>query len=181
MKELLRFDNVLWEKIGNKILDPICPIHRMKMDQWIIEGQEKDENLLKCPDCEDMLELPRTWDDEVEYIERKLNSKDYKHLKILNLDDEQIPVAEDEVPSPKDSKYFVVARLMKSKVGLRLVVYAGEKGAKKKTQIFVEPQIKRLAFDQKDMHPSEVFTMLEATFEDGSKQSIQKPKAQKTK
>ena len=171
MKELVRFDGVLWEKVGNKIFDPICPIHRMEMDAWEVGD---NDNYVKCSDCEDEIELPRSYSDEIEYIERKLKSKEYSALKVLNLDDEQIPVAEVEIPAPKNSKYFVTGRLMKSRVGLRLVVYAGEKGKKQKTQIFVEPEIKRLAFDQKDTHPSEVFTKLEATFNDGSTQSIEK-------
>jgi hypothetical protein len=36
------------------------------------------------------------------------------------------------------------------------------------TQIFVEPEIRRLAFDQKDLHPNDVFTKVEATFIDGT-------------
>jgi hypothetical protein len=60
-------------------------------------------------------------------------------------------------------------------VGQRLVVYAGEKGRKEKTQVFVEPDIKRLAFDQNDIHPSEVFVKLEATFRDGTQISMKKP------
>ncbi len=51
-----------------------------------------------------------------------------------------------------------------------------KKGEKKKTQIFVEPDIKRLAFDQKDLHPTDVFTKLEATFSDGTKASQKKKK-----
>lgn len=46
-----------------------------------------------------------------------------------------------------------------------------KKGVKEKTQIFVEPKIKRLAFDQKDLHPTDIFTKLEATFSDGTKAS----------
>jgi hypothetical protein len=63
---------------------------------------------------------------------------------------------------------------MKSKVGERLVIYAGERGKTNKTQIFVEPRIKRLAFDQKDAHPSDVFLKVEATFEDGSSASMKR-------
>ena len=72
------------------------------------------------------------------------------------------------------SVFFATATLTKSKVGLRLVVYAGERGSAKKTQIFVEPDIKRLAFDQTNMHPNEVFAELEATFIDGHKASMRK-------
>lgn len=168
MSEAIRFDGIIWLKNGD-YLTPICPIHRMEMDRWVILGNEP--NLLKCADCDDVYELPRTHTSEQDYILRKLRSKNYSDLKVLNLDDEQIPVASDKVEDP-ESPYFVTARLMQSKIGLRLVVYAGKKGAKTKTQIFVEPGIKRLAFDQKDMHPADVFASLEATFQDGTTQKI---------
>jgi hypothetical protein len=76
-------------------------------------------------------------------------------MKVLNLDDEAMPVAKEKVTS-KDGKYFITAQLMESKRGLQAVIYAGEKGSAKKTQIFIEPEVKRLAFDQKDLNPSEV-------------------------
>lgn len=94
-------------------------------------------------------------------------------MKVLNLDDEAIPLADDKVKT-KDGKFFVVANLNESKTGKRLVVYAGEKGKQNKTQIFVEPEIKRLSFDQNDLHPTDVFTKLEATFSDGTKVSIRR-------
>ena len=93
-------------------------------------------------------------------------------MKFINFDDEAIPIAIDKIP--KNSEYFVTSLLTKSKIGLRLVVYAGKRGSDSKTQLFVEPEIKRLAFDQKDLHPTDVFTMVEATFEDGTKAKIQK-------
>ena len=92
-------------------------------------------------------------------------------MKFINLDDEAIPIAESKVSS-KDNKYFVTAILTESKVGQRLVIYAGEKGKNEKTQIFIEPEIKRLAFDQNDTHPSDVFVVVEGTFKDGTKMSI---------
>jgi len=94
-------------------------------------------------------------------------------MHFINIDNEATPIAESKVSS-KDNRFFVVSRLMESKTGLRLVVYAGEKGKKEKTQIFVEPEIKRLSFDQKDQHPTDVFTKLEAIFSDGTKVSQEK-------
>jgi hypothetical protein len=99
-------------------------------------------------------------------------------MKFINLDDEAIPLAEYKINS-KTEKYFITALLTDSKVGHRLVVYAGEKGKKEKTQIFVEPEIKRLAFDQNNLHPKEIFVALEAIFDDGSSASIYKKKSKK--
>lgn len=168
----IRFDGVLWiRETKYSDLVPHCPIHRMEMDQWVIEPG--DEDLLRCPDCEKHVQLPRIYDDEVTYIERKLKSKDYENLEILNLDGESVPVAEDNISTP-DNKYFVRARLMKTRVGPLVVVYAGEKSASDKAQVFVEPNKRRVSFDPKNIHPSDVLAKLEVTFADGSKQTINK-------
>lgn len=130
---------------------------------------------LRCAECKEDYPIPRDFEDEREYVDRKLKSRELKDIKILNLDDEAIPIAKDKITS-KDNKYFVKAVLTESKVGQRLIVYVGERGKKEKTQIFVEPSLKRLAFDQKDTHPSEIFVKLEATFTDGSTSSMQSKK-----
>jgi hypothetical protein len=109
---------------------------------------------------------------------KKLESRELKNLKVLNLDDEAIPLAEAKSKS-KDGKYFVTASLVESKVGKRLVVYVGERGQKDKTQIFVEPEIKRVAFDQNNLHPTDIFLKLEGTFVDGSSTVIQKARGKK--
>ena len=129
---------------------------------------------LRCAECEHLHPIPRQWDDEQQYVLDKVESKIIKNLKFINLDDEALPIAEDKIP--KNSEYFVTSLLTKSKVGLRLVVYAGKRGNEEKTQIFVEPDIKRLAFDQRDLHPTDVFTKLEATFANDVKASLEKKK-----
>lgn len=112
---------------------------------------------LRCEECKKGYSIPRNWENEQQYVLDKVDSKLFKGIKFINLDDEAIPIAEDK-KSSRDNKFFITSLLTKSKTGLRLIVYAGEKGKKEKTQIFVEPDIKRLAFDQKDLHPNEVFT-----------------------
>jgi len=150
---------------------PLCPNDFIKLDEvnQIEWGPE-----LKCEECGKIFTLPRNFDKEREHILNKINSKTFKAMKFINLDDEAIPIAESKVP--KNSGYFVTSILTESKVGLRLVVYAGKDGQSEKTQIFVEPEIKRLAFDQTNLHPTDIFTKLEATFIDGSKASIEKRK-----
>ena len=65
---------------------------------------------------------------------------------------------------------------MESKRGKQLVIYAGEKGKKEKTQIFVEPEVKRLDFDRNDLHPDEVFLEVKATYKNGTSYKITKSK-----
>ena len=147
---------------------PLCQSDYIVLSPFIDDAFDKE---YRCEECGKIFSIPRTCLDEREFILRKLDSKVFRGMKYLNLDDEAIPIAEDKA-STKDGKYFVTARLMESKVGKRLVVYAGEKGRKEKTQIFVEPDIKRLAFDQKDLHPTDIFTKIEATFKDKTKATI---------
>jgi hypothetical protein len=174
---LKKIDGVLWQiktvRVGS--MDAICPMCKLRMWPYP-EGFNIYSTVdLKCEDCQKLYRLPRTIADEHQYIIDKLDSKRFKQMKVLNLDDEAIPIAEDK-PVSDGSKYFVKAILTNSKIGQRLVVYVGEKGRKEKTQIFVEPEIKRLSFDQNNLHPYDIFLKLEATFEDGSEIIMKKNK-----
>ncbi len=167
-------DGIKWVITGREHhhIQPLCPRHFLRL-HTPPGFHEYSTNHLYCDECDDPYVIPRLLAQERDYVLAKIDSKAFKKMKFINLDDEAIPLAESKASS-KDNKYFVTAILTESKVGQRLVVYAGEKGKKEKTQIFIEPDIKRLSFDQKDVHPSEVFASLEATFRDGTKNSIEK-------
>lgn len=176
IEKLYKLDGVLWS--DDVTPEPLCPKHRLEMDAYSMEPADKydpDYDHLRCEECEKDYVIPRDIHAQQTYIRRKLNSFDLKGIKVLNLDDEAIPIVEDKISSV-DKKYFVKALLTKSKVGQRLVIYAGEKGKIGKTQIFVEPEIRRLAFDQNDLHPTDVFLKVEAEFADGTKSSFRKKK-----
>lgn len=181
MDNHVRIDKVNWwvytDKLGIRRVQPLCPMHSLRMYPSRHSHMHYDSEaiLLKCEDCPNLHTIPRSYGKEERYVLDRIDAKIFKGMKVLNLDDEAIPVAKDETVS-KNSKYFITSQLMQSKSGLRLVVYAGEKGKKEKAQIFVEPDIKRLAFDQKDLHPADIFTSLEATFADNIKTSIKKQK-----
>lgn len=157
---------------------PLCPKDFIVLDPYPPKyNDELVDTNFKCEECQKVYHIPRTCKKECEFVLRKINASVYKKMKFINLDDEAIPIAESKIP--KNSKYFVTSVLTKSKVGLRLVIYAGKKGKAKKTQIFVEPEIRRLAFDQTDLHPTNIFTKVEATFADGSKAKIEEKKKKK--
>lgn len=156
---------------------PLCPKDLIELDSYP-SGYEFQDSSLKCEKCGKVHELPREVDDQKIYVLRDINSRTYKTMKFISLDDEAVPIAENKASS-KNNKFFVVSRLMESKIGLRLVVYAGKKGGSQKTQVFVEPEIKRVSFDQKDLHPTDVFVSLEATFLDGTKASLKKSDKQR--
>lgn len=152
---------------------PLCPIDYIELDPYPLEYVEYATDKLVCEKCGKKFKLPRSIVYEKQYVLRIVNSKVYKAKKYINVDDEAIPLAEKK-ESTKDGKYFITSLLTESKTGKRLIVYAGEKGKQQKTQIFVEPDIKRLAFDQNDLHPIDVFTKVEATFADGTKAGQEK-------
>lgn len=169
MAQSVRIDGIIWYIDDRRGVQPLCPVHHLRLTYF----SYTTSRLLVCADCTSPHHIPRPYAEEAQYILDKIDSKIFKGMKVINLDDEAIPLAEAKTKS-KDDKHFVTALLTESKVGLRLVVYAGEKGAQGKTQIFVEPEIRRLAFDQKDIHPADVFVKLEATFNDGTNASIER-------
>ena len=152
---------------------PICPKHNLRMTPVKpYNGYLEDAMSLKCADG-DNHQIPRTISKEKQYVIDKIDARIFKNMKLLNLDDEAIPIAEDKTEI-KSGKYFVKTRLINSKRGKQLVIYAGEKGKQEKSQIFVEPEAKRLDFDRNDIHPDEVFVEVTAKFRDGSTHSIKK-------
>jgi len=178
MALLYKIDGVLWSERG--VPTAYCPVHRLEMDAYTYEADKpigvRKYNHLRCEECAEDYPLPRDMTDQQKYVRRKLEARNLLELKVMNIDDEAVPIANAKASS-KNNKFFVTAILTESKVGQRLIVYAGEKGKKEKTQIFVEPKIKRLAFDQKDVHPSDVFVSVDAIFADGTKSTIaKKPK-----
>jgi hypothetical protein len=186
--QIVRIDKIKWwvtvDTHGGRILIPLCPQHNLRLtaiaplvmgNHGYINGNYSDATRLKCAEGEShKIEIPRKFSEEKQYVIDKIDAKIFKNVKTLNLDDEAVPIAKEKVYS-KDEKFFVTAQLMESKRGIQVVVYAGEKGSKEKTQILISPDEKRLAFDQTDLHPSEVFTKVEVTFLDGTKSIIKKP------
>jgi len=170
MFEKIIIDGVHWYISSSRQVQPLCPIHNLRLTKDTSRRRIIIySDILLCADCPDKnYPLPRMYDKQIQYVLDKFDSKSFKNMKIINLDDEAIPLAETKLPS-KDEKYFITALLTKSKVGLRLIIYAGEKGSSEKSQIFIEPEIKRLSFDQKNLHPTDVFAKVEATFKDGTK------------
>jgi len=174
-EQALIVDGVKWLIKGAgfaRKVQPLCPKHHLRLS---ISINNYNRCYLKCAECINPYQFLREFSEQEQYILDKIDSKIFKNMKFINLDDEAIPIAESKVTS-KDNEYFATSLLTESKVGLRLVVYAGKKGRPEKTQIFVEPEIKRLAFDQKDLHPSDVFLKLEGTFDDGTGATIKQKK-----
>lgn len=176
--QVVRIDKIKW-LISNDSPIPLCPKDDLRMysiKKTPYGSYERDfRNVGTSLQCLDnhIIALPRTYGDEIRYVTDRMNAKAVKNMKVINLDDEAVPIAESKSKSSND-KYFVISRLMKSKRGFQLVIYAGEKGKSEKTQIFVEPEVKRMDFDRNNLHPDEIFIEVIAKFKDGSKHSITK-------
>jgi hypothetical protein len=166
--KLIRIDGIKWwepEAPTNKrVVVPICPQHNLRLT--VVSALSP---ALVCPENDHTFTLPRPYIRESNYVLNRIDSQAFARMPVLNLDDEAIPVAKEEL---QDTDYWVKAKVTKSKSGVRLIVWAGDKSKKNKAQLFVEPSLKRMTFDQNDVHPLEVFTRVEATFVDGAKTII---------
>src|ERR1700677_934795 len=110
----LRIDELLWLKEGREFV-PICTKHYLRL-QLTVNNYSSCQ--LQCAEDGEIFRLMRSFTDEKEYIQNKIDAKDLRKLKYINIDGEYTPIAEDKLNS-KDGKYFVKAILTDSKVGLR--------------------------------------------------------------
>ena len=179
-QRIIRIDGLKWWVItnnGTRLPVPLCPDHDLRLtplhrrvlasSRGYRDQYDSEVTTLQCAEGPHHLDIPRPYGDEKQYVIDRIDAKIFKGMKTIDLDGELTPIANTHAKN-KDDKYFVTAQLMESKRGIQLVVYAGEKGRTKKAQIFIEPEVKRLAFDQNDLHPSDVFVELKAIFDDGS-------------
>jgi hypothetical protein len=185
--KLIRVDGVKWwETMAGTIRTPVpvCPEHHLRLNPVLLyysaysagrtvamahSGNKSTQ--LKCEDDGRIFDLPRTFGEEKQYVLAKIDAQIFAKMPTISLDDELIPVAKKEL---KDTDYWILAKVTKSKSGTRLIVWAGSKKDKNKAQLFVEPELQRMSFDQNDDHPTEVFAKVEATFKDGAKTTIEK-------
>lgn len=181
-EQIIRIDGIKWViEYGNPT--PLCPDHNLRMTPYpegmvevatygVTRNMLPDEaSKVKCAEGPHYFPIPRSFAEEKKYVIDRIDAKEFKDMEVVDLDGELTPIAKERIAS-EDGRYFVTTQLMESKRGLQVVVYAGEKGKTEKTQIFVEPEIKRLAFDQKNLHPNDVFVKLKATFDDGSSHTM---------
>jgi hypothetical protein len=126
---------------------------------------------LECAEGPHVFEIPREISEEQRYVIDRIDAAAFKVMPVLNMDDEAIPVAREQL---KDSGYWILSKVTKSKAGTRLIIWAGDRSKKNKTQLFIEPAIKKLSFDQNDTHPQDVFAKVEVIFDDGDKSSMTK-------
>lgn len=178
-------DKIKWrimEQNGIRTPQPICPTHFLRMrpkpEKYNLRGSwidrlESTALRIQCAEGPHTLNIPRSYSEELRYVIDRIDALVFAKVTYMYLDDVAIPMASDEIKD-KDSPIWVKAKVTESKSGLRLIVWAGDRSKKNKTQLFIEPELKRMSFDQNDDHPLEVFAKVEATFVDGVSTKIGK-------
>lgn len=173
---LYRIDNIYWmiDEYDNTAI-PVCPKDYIKLTSVGVDDffADKMSYGLKCEECGTVYNFNRTIYDEKEYVVEKLRALERKKYEIIDIDGIQTPVTK-KVKINSSNKFFCTAQIRSSKRGPQVVIYAGEKGSKKKSQIFISGEERRLSFDQNDMNPTEVFSKITAEFYDGTKHTIEK-------
>lgn len=178
MKEkFYAIDGVYWivDKY-NDIATPFCPKDKIELtykESDFFDWSEEAKNIkeIKCEDCKKTYALPRSLYNETKYAIEKAKSIDRKDYEVIDVDGIKTPVTKKEEIDPKNG-YFCTAQVRDSKRGPQIVIYAGKKGFKEKSQILIMPEERRLSFDQNDINPADIFTKITAEFRDGAKHTI---------
>jgi len=167
-------ENILLDRNDNMTI--ICAKHKLVVDEEIEYdgfGSPMPTMNLECLEGPHTIVLDRTPGEIREYIRRKIESKKYQEAKYFDIDGYLVPASKEAKVKTESGDYFVTTQVMNSeKKGEQIVIYAGKKGAKGKSQIFIDPIYGKITFDQNDINPKDVFVKIEATFRDGSKASI---------
>ena len=184
-EKLFVVDGIKWRidyEYNPPAVVPFCPQHNLRLipvpvhtskrispRDFGIEAQsirlpESESQRLECQEDGKVFPMPRKFGAERAYVLDKVDAEEVARLKTVNLDDQLITIAKEEL---KDTDYWVRAKVTESKAGTRLIVWAGSRSKKNKTQLFVEPELKRMGFDQNDDNPTEVFAKVEAIFKNG--------------
>ena len=167
-------EDILLDRNDNMTI--ICAKHKLVVDEEIEYdgfGSPMPTMNLECLEGPHTIVLDRTPGEIREYIRRKIESKKYQEAKYFDIDGYLVPASKEAKVKTESGDYFVTTQVMNSeKKGEQIVIYAGKKGAKGKSQIFIDPIYGKITFDQNDINPKDVFVKIEATFRDGSKASI---------
>lgn len=176
-QKFVRVDDIKWwiteNDKGSRYPQPICPQHDIRLYPPISNAQNswgEASKTLSCDEGPHLFQLSRVFVRQRRFVIDKVDAKVFSTKTFVTIDDEIIPVAREKL---KDSPYWVDAKVTKSKSGTRLIIWAGNRERKDKTQLFIEPELKKLSFDQNDTHPNDVFTIVEAKFLGGGSAKIE--------
>jgi len=160
---------------GNPEPFALCP--KQKCYCRLIKSKESysvGEYKYCCIKCDFKITLTKAIEDKAVDFLYVMDSLNYKDAEIINIDGELIRVKREK---KKDKDIWIDAKISKNKKGeSQLMVLAGSKKSKDKTQLFLEPKNERLAFDQNNDHPSRVFAKVVAVFKNSKSEIHSKDK-----
>lgn len=142
---------------------PLCPKQkcncRLKKSK---EAYERGEYKYCCTRCDFKVTLNRSIEEKADDLVGIVESQKYRDAEIINIDGELIKVQREEVA---DCDYWADVKISKNKKDeIQLMVLAGSKKNKDKTQLFIDPKNEKVSFDQNNDHPVEIFSKITATF-----------------
>jgi hypothetical protein len=145
-----------------------CKLNKSKKE--FVMGEYK----YYCVKCDFKITLKKSIEDKATDFIKVLDSFEYEDAEIINIDGELIRVQREE---KKDKDYWIDVKMSKNKKGeLQLMVLAGSKKSKDKAHLFLEPKSERLAFDQNNDHPSQIFTKVVGIFKNSKSKICSKDK-----
>jgi len=167
--KLYKWNGVFWSIEGITNHGPIvrarCPNDRCELNM-----NSKYKTILTCPKCDFKVTLNKSYYEKQEDAAKIMNSDYWRDAEVVNIDGEMTKVGKEVVVDPD---YWVKAYISKSIKGVKqLMVLVGSKKETDKTQLFLDIDNEKLSFDQKDIHPREIFAKVVAEFKE-SKSEIE--------
>lgn len=152
---------------------PLCPKQKCRCRLVKSEkGYYRSEYKYCCIKCGFTITLDKCIKDKGIDFLTILESLKYKDAEIINIDGELVRVQREE---KKDKDYWIDVKISKNKKDeLQLMVLAGSKKSKNKVQLFLEPKNERLAFDQNNAHPSQIFAKVVGIFKNSKSEIYSK-------
>ena len=148
---------------GNPYSFALCP--KQKCNCKLTKSKELysiGEYKYRCIKCDFKITLNKAIEQKGEDFLNVLESLKYKDAEIINIDGELIRVQREE---KSDDDYWLDVKISKNKKGeVQLMILAGSKKNKNKTQLFLDAKNERLSFDQNNDHPSSIFAKVIAKF-----------------
>jgi hypothetical protein len=149
---------------GNPYLQiPLCP--KQKCNCKLKKSKEKysiGEYKYCCSRCDFRITLNKSVEEKAADLLDIIESQKYKDAEIINIDGELVKVQREQIT---DFDYWVDVKISKNrKDEVQLMVLAGSKKLKDKTQLFLNPKNEKISFDQNNDHPIKIFSKVIAKF-----------------
>ncbi|MEW6617627.1 MAG: hypothetical protein AB1333_04405 [Patescibacteria group bacterium] len=165
--KLYRWANIHWyityDLNGNPDYVALCPKNKCHCE--LKKSKEKysmGEYKYDCIQCDFKITLEKSIEEKALDLVNIIESQKYKDAEIINLDGELVRVQRKQIT---DTDYWADVKISKNKKDeVQLMILAGSKSNKDKTQLFLDPKNQRFAFDQNNDHPTKVFAKVVAKF-----------------